>query len=477
MYIREKYGPEQKLIPENALKKSDLLPKWRSKSVQSTYSQLKVTPFCNACACLTYVTILVSLIILFGLPLSGNCEPLGQEVDAISGSIFEKENGHIHPFASISTTHTDNVFNSADYVESDLKTVFSAGIGFALPGVRDIDLNVNLNTASPGGLALSRAEIEGTDRYQAYFLYNPKYETYLDNSDANYDSHTMTGAFRYNFRGGLSVEVLDRFAKASEELGETGSTDRDEYTHNLVDSRVRYEFSPKLDFGVRFAYYDLEYDRNSSAYRDRSDVTLSTDASFQILPKTSIIAELQHLNICYDQSIQSDSTELNAFAGLKWDVTAKSKGTFKLGYGTKDFDKEGDISDLILELQLRHYFTTRSNLLLAATRRTNESNYGFLPYSVTTRFYGAFAHEFNPHISWRLLLSGEMEDFESDTSDDEDMENKTYTFEPSVSYKFYKWYEARLAYRYTTRDSNYDTKPLDLNYDTNEIILSLNAVF
>ena len=83
---------------------------------------------------------------------------------------------------------------------------------------------------------------------------------------------------------------------------------------------VRFDLS---NFVVNFRHADM-------GYRDRTDLTWSGYGYWKFKPKTSAFVEYDFLNVRYDTSDMNDSREHNFYAGLKWDMTAKSKGRIKV---------------------------------------------------------------------------------------------------------------------------------------------------
>jgi hypothetical protein len=75
---------------------------------------------------------------------------------------------------------------------------------------------------------------------------------------------------------------------------------------------------------------------------------------FKFLPKTAFFTEYEFLDVKYEKDTAFNSREHHYFGGIQWDITAKSKGSIKAGYGMKDFI-DSDIKtskDFVLEARL-----------------------------------------------------------------------------------------------------------------------------
>ena len=71
---------------------------------------------------------------------------------------------------------------------------------------------------------LTRLPPEILRRYQAYLYYSPEFERFSEFTDENTVNHNLEGSFQYNFMGGLSIDLVDRFIDSHDIRGETGIT-------------------------------------------------------------------------------------------------------------------------------------------------------------------------------------------------------------------------------------------------------------
>ena len=69
-------------------------------------------------------------------------------------------------------------------------------------------VQITPHNTSPGGLRQQVQDVRGTERYQAYALGGLNARAYSEDSDLNGTDARLEGLFRYNFRGGLSLQAL-----------------------------------------------------------------------------------------------------------------------------------------------------------------------------------------------------------------------------------------------------------------------------
>jgi len=131
--------------------------------------------------------------------------------------------------------------------------------------------------------------------------------------------------------------------------------------------------------------------------------------------KTSVFLEYDFADINYDSS-NKDSHEHRYFAGLRWEMTGKSSGKIKGGFGKKKtdsspmIDTDVEVSDIsennwLAAIQLDHNFTSKTNLTLHAYRRYDEVLEHRYDYGDLTKFYADYtlAHFAGLKFSWNAI--------------------------------------------------------------------------
>jgi len=346
-------------------------------------------------------------------PPVGQTEPTDQ--GTISGDIFGREGGFYHPFISIGEAYNDNIFNANTVEKDDFITLITPGIWLALPGSKEKLIDVASNDTSPGGLYLSRYRTDIGRRYQSYLHYNAEFELFADNSEQNTTNHKADAFFQYNFRGGLSVDLFNRFldshAKRTTYFSATGqeifADELDTYTSNLFNPIVSYDITEKVTVEAGYSNYTLNYDTRRNDAKDRTDDSFSGYVFFHFLPKTSMFIDYELTNIDYDETILNGSKENRLLVGIDWDITEKSTGRIKTGYASKDFDDPSidDANLFHLEAELGHNFTTKSSISLSAVNRAVESGIATSRYNLSSGIAANYIQRITEKIEANLNLS------------------------------------------------------------------------
>ncbi len=403
--------------------------------------------------------------------------PLGQERSA--QQIFGRSSGYFHPFLSVSESYTDNLYNTSSNKESDYITTISPGLWLALPGARQPLLQLATSSNSPGGLEVSRFETETERQFQAYGLYRAGIKELKNNRDDNTVTHRGEGMLQYNFAGGLSLEVLDIY-ESDNDAYDTGleRTSLDKYNSNLLNALVTYKISPKFKLRGDYSYYKLKYDADRNAFRERDDNGFSLYAFYKLLPKTSVFVEYEYVDIAYDQDTLSDSEEHHYFAGVDWNITAKSRGRIKIGYGVKDFARAGadDQDDLIFEAQIDHRFTRKTSVFAKVSRKTEETDLETTQGVLSDNFQLGYTQNLTAKLAASLKATYIHDSYDEDLTVGSQTDKRSddyYSGDLALGYSPQEWLNLGIGYAYGDRNSNFDT----FSYQSHTVYLNVTAAF
>jgi polysaccharide biosynthesis protein VpsM len=404
--------------------------------------------------------------------------PMGstKERSSSDAELLGKKGGYVHPFLSFSEFYTDNVFYSKNDKKSDFATVLSPGIWFTVPGIYEKLLIADTSNLSPGGLSLSRYKPETFQRYQTYLFYNADIELYSRETSGNIVNHKLEGLLQYNLRGGLTFELIDQFL-ASHDLRGTGiSPELDKFRTNLADFIVTYNVGNRFMLRLDYANYFVDYTASRNDFRDRKDNTVSAYLFYLFRPKTSLFYEYEFVDVGYIDKLMSDSTEHHSFLGVQWDVTAKSKGSVKAGYGLKDFSKSGikNSNEFILEAQVDHKFTSKTSLILKASRKTNETNISNTDYMVTDSIAAQYIQKLTGKITANAGLSFGRNSYYNDLTyggRTKKLKDDYITGMLALQYKFKEWLEMDTGYLLSTRNSSFP----EFDYTSNSLFLRITG--
>jgi hypothetical protein len=394
----------------------------------------------------------------------------------ISDDIFERKGGYIHPFLTISGYYTDNVFNVRDGKENDFITIISPGIWLALPRTRENLLSINSSSISPGGFYIGGFSPASFRRHQAYLYYRADFELYDKFNDENAINHKAEGFYQVNARGGLSIKVADQYIYSHDTRASGFSTELDKYWTNLFNVTLTYK-RPGRKFSLRGDYtnFIVNYDNDRNIFRDRTDNAFALYIFYHFKPKTAAFIEYDLVYVNYDEDLLSDSTEQHLFAGLQWDITAKSKAVLKAGYGIKEFEKDIEESrEFMLEAIFNHRFTSKSSMKFFALRKINETNISLTDYILSNTLGAEYSHLLTSKIRGRLSIS-----YTNDTYREaitlggvtDEREDEYIAATAALEYDIRKWLKTEAGYTYRDRDSNFQ----DFDYSGYVVFFSISA--
>jgi polysaccharide biosynthesis protein VpsM len=388
----------------------------------------------------------------------GEVVPEGQ---GISSDVFGEKGGRYHPFLLFKEVYTDNLFTTDSNTKDDFITTIAPGIWLAFPANREKLLQLDTNTTSPGGLNLSRVKPETTRRYQTYFLYSPQFVFYSNHSNHDHVNHSAEALFQYNFNSGLSFDLIDIFHDR-EEIAGNGITDT-LYRHqdNLLDF-IAYYVTPSGKLKIQFTYsnYDIGYKDDFVGYRDRNDNSFGASIFYKFWPKTSLFTEYNYADIDYDSGISNDSIENRYYGGITWDMTAKTRGTVKLGYANKDFDlaTTSDQEDFSVEIQTQHNINPKRALQINGFRKYHESDLSNASSYLATGIDIGLMQRFNAKWSGTLSFLYQRDEYNGFDRDDD-----FFAISPAIRFEAKEWLIFDLGYSYLNNNSTVSSNDYEVN--------------
>jgi hypothetical protein len=425
------------------------------------------------------VTVLFVLIICFpaycGSDEAGDREP-------VDWDIFGKKGGWLHAYLTVEQEYSDNIYYTANNEESDYITLIRPGIWFSIPGSKKRTRSISTNKNTRGGITISRydqpsfRQFDAFRPFRAYFSYEPEFERYADNSDQNITTHQVEGAVQYNLKGGLSIEFLDQFIDTYDPYS-TSLVDvekQDKYKTNFANITLGYRISDKLNVDLGYSNFLVDYDENRNEGFNRTDHTGTGYIYFQVRPKVDVFTGYEVTQVDYDKNEYSDNTESRFYGGFQWDITDKSRGRIKAGYGVTDFDDSGidDAKEYIYEIQMDHHFTPKTSLSLFAYRKQEETDYSAYDYILTHEARAYYRQRVTRKISIGMNFWYAYESYKGDLNligGSKERKDDVYYLSPHIKYHFRDWFSMHLEYTYEKRDSN--TALYD--FETNSVLIGL----
>ena len=412
--------------------------------------------------------------------------PMGQDADSDTSllpegtesddfDLFGIRGGFVHPYITLSGEYTDNLYNLAENKTSNFLTRISPGVWFSLPRTKQIPITITPHNTSPGGLQLQIRDYEASDRYRIYLLAGLDYNAYSEDSDLNDTDARLEGLYRYNMRGGLSLQVLDRFTYGQDRF-EVGSASRGNlrrYTSNIFMGTADYTITEKLRFKFDYSNFMLDYDDEINEPLDRIDNVFDLYGYYIYSLKTSFFLQYRYTDVSYDSAAEKDNDQNYIYGGITWNTTEKLSILFKLGSQDRNYESDTvagsyDWSGFSFDLQTLYRWTEKTQFSLDMYRKSEESDSAVAIDKVVLGARFGYRQNITDKLNASLDLIYESADYTQiiETSRDDDR----YYVRPALQYYFRKWLMTELAYVYDKRESTDDL----FDYESNTVLLSIN---
>lgn len=414
--------------------------------------------------------------------------PMGQSADSQvsllpedaqmtdEGSLFGGQGGYFHANLMAQGEYTDNLYNVDTDETSTFITTFSPAIWFSLPRKKDIPVTLAPNNTSPGGMALQLKDYEGTDRYQAYALGGLDFVFYSEDDDLNTINGLVEGLFRYNMRGGLSLQVVDRYTRDQDkyDVESIFGVTEDEFDSNIALATADWNITEKLRVKFEYSNFWLDYDEDFNSYQDRADNVFDLYGYFNYSVKTAFFLEGKIVDVQYDSATENDNSQTFIYGGIKWDTTEKVSLLAKAGWQNKEFDNDeigfdrrGDYDGLVIDVQASYKFTEKTSLNLDLYRVNEETDSVLASDKTVLGATLGYKQKFTEKVHG--LLAVNYEDAEYTQLVEEDRDDTYFSVQPAAQYLFREWLMGEISYQFENRDSTDDL----FDYQTNTVFANL----
>jgi polysaccharide biosynthesis protein VpsM len=383
------------------------------------------------------------------------------DTGTISGAIFGKRSKWLHGYLTLAEAYDDNIYNTEHGIQGSWVTVVSPGFQVMLPGSDQKAEDIETATTTPGGLVFGRFDDAGFRRFRAYLGYTPSFELYSADSNENTTTHSAQGGVQLNLRGGLSFDVSSRYVNAYDQNRANTSTQTDQFSSLLMNVTAGYLVTEKLRLRVDYANFAVDYRQNDNDFRDRTDNAFSAYLFFKIRPKTALFVQYRYIDMVYDvKTDQRDSTRKDYLLGVTWNITAKTLGNLRAGYGTRDYkDLNLKNSDRVtVEASFSYLFSTKTQIRIGGFHRNEESAYIGYSYTMTTGASASYNQTLTHKISFGLDLSYRRDEYKDRlirTAGTKDAKEEFYTVAPSLTYAINRWLSTSLGYEYRENNSDF----------------------
>ena len=310
--------------------------------------------------------------------------------------------------------------------------------------------------------------------------YQGEYAAYKENNKLNYNNHNIALFTRLDHSLKINSEFKLSYKNEIEEPGTNNSSSLLIDQFNQTDKKqatAKFYYGTKQSIGqlvLGLDHREYRYSNNLQSYRNVDRNRLTGTFFYRIAPKTRLLFQTSVGD--YDYKIKSQfpdqsSKETFYLAGVEWDITAKTSGTFKLGYQGKNFENKvyNDITGLSYMLDMIWKPNTYSTIEIGASRMTRESSQLLTSAFVTSSYTANAEHEITTRTKLKASYTYDTDDIVTIRS----RTDKRHKLVLGVEHSLLTWLNIGIDYQYIERNSDFEI----YNYKTNSLGLSLTTKF
>ncbi len=384
----------------------------------------------------------------------------------------------IYDLSGVGQVGEDGAFTAPGFgaprrLESGLMLYAGVNAGY---GYNDNLLSAPSNTLESSYYAIQPALMaeakKGGDRYTLGYTGN--FTRYTDTSNDDFNNHQLALAGDNRFTTKSTLGWTLGYAHG---VDPRGSTDRPQSAEpdrwGAWNARAMYGYGSagaqgriELEGNATRKRYD-----NNLIYTEAGDgdlMGLSGRFIYRVMPKTSAVLEARHAVSDYSLGTSTnDNSDQRYLVGVVWDATAKTSGSFKLGYMNRDYDQASkpSASGSTWEGGIKWSPLTYSVFDLKTVRTVNDST-GLGNFIHTTDSTLAWNHVWVSRFSSRLSLGYGKDDYDGIARND-----TRSSVGAGVFYALRPNLRTGLEYSHVERDSDLS----GYDYTRNTALLSLSG--
>lgn len=317
-------------------------------------------------------------------------------------------------------------------------------------------------------------------KYAVRLGYQADILRYMDNTDLDTIHHSVLADARVALTVGLGFRLTDRFIITDDFSGfpVPEVTQREERWENTLDAGVDYTVRERYTLDVNFRWFMVDYtDDPSFDQFDRDDYTIAGTFFYRLMPKTSILGEVDYTQVRYDEPAVArdrDSDGWRFWLGVKGDITPKTTILLKVGWEWKDYDNPAreDWDGLVAEVNVIWKYREPSEVRIFGGRANVESLFEGTNYYVTTYGGAEVRHFLSERLILRVRGLGGVNQYPEDVLLGAGSADRTDTFFEagiSLKYQMRRWLAFELGYNYLVNNSNFN----EFDYTDNRVKASV----
>ena len=372
----------------------------------------------------------------------------------------------LRPHMGVAQMYTDNVFRTNSNRLSDFVTTLAPGIQAQLP-------------------------FAGFHSFLIDYRTNIQYYSRTPSNDVQ--DQTATGSFKFNFPGGLDIDLQGHHKLGHDPRGSAVDDVRtqglavNKWTANGFTGQAEYLGAQSI---VRLTAQTIRWDYLNNGLgpsRDRLANIAGLTFSRNVTGKTSLLANFGALQSIYDQNKNLDNVMYTISGGATWNVTDLTSGDILIGYQNVQFTRAQANQPPPLSQFARDkdsysnfYFMGRLNWQATPLSRITLQPYRTIQQAVTTGslFYTATGvnltarHELTDSTTLNLNLGLEEDHFQSSSSVGVTRTDLLKNIAVGVNYQAVKWVGLGIQYIFEDRNSN----QTQFTYQANTVMLSAQVL-
>jgi hypothetical protein len=318
------------------------------------------------------------------------------------------------------------------------------------------------------------------DQHMFSLSYEADLAAFTDFDDQNYNNHFVTGALDFNFPR-FYVKTADNLRKTSLRA-DTEFTDRIDRFENLYSIYAGTKELNRLSFETGYQLFSAFYIDDEFEFIDRFEHLVSVAAKYRLFAHTLSSLRYGHGFIKYPDAedfvggTDRDGDYDQISVGLEGELLAKMIGNVSIGYESRDYNNDQDLSDIIFLVSVTEYFTPKTALSLSYQRAAKESVF------IGNNFY--FSNSVGLVLDQKLLwgvsgkfaVSYQNNEYDQSTVIDgvsDERSDDIFGISVGLLYPVRDWLTTGVEYGYANRDSNFE----DFEYKDNRVVWRTTASF
>ena len=355
----------------------------------------------------------------------------------------------ITPTVDILESYDSNVF----YSESDKK---SAMITVVKPNVSaTIEKGANKYSIEAGA-SFGRYSSGSSDNYVDSNLGFDLHQSFT--RKANLD--ISAGRLNTHESRGLGYSIGDA----------TSLSEPDEYHIDMIDSQFSYgskDAIGQIVFNIYTEQRTYDSRKDVTKFRNRNLTGGGVTFYYHLMPKTSLLFELDHRALAYSNNDSYDSTEQRLLIGTRWDVSALTSGKAKVGLLEKNFDVASRTGSSIVSWEIGARWTPLSYSVFDIITKGNfEETDGDGDYIDSKTALVQWTHFWNKSLNTAVDLN-----LTKNSYQDSDREDDYKSIGLRADYNLRRWLNVGLGYTYSANQSSQNNS----DYDKNVVTLGFEA--